>query len=302
MAAAVWTDLLDPSLEELREHARRALRPAAADVLLAPSTGDGDRRPRLQGQGEYVLGVFLVPVLVPEEDRVYYQELDLVASDDAVLTVRKTPAADPPLDVDVVRAAVSGRETAGEITYGIADEVAERYLDLIDGVGEEIEELDDNVDAWSAAKVRTRISSIRHDLLHIRRALAPTRDAIRGIVDGRVELAESVLFPRDVELAFGNVYDKLLRASEALDFARDLLGSVRDYVQSKIATEQNEVMKRLTAIASLLLLPTFIVGLYGQNFEDIPELSWRLGYAWSWGAIVVTTLIQLLVYRWRRWL
>jgi magnesium transporter len=302
VAAAVWTDLLDPSLEELREHARRALRPAAADVLLAPSTGDGDRRPRLQGQGEYVLGVFLVPVLVPEEDRVYYQELDLVASDDAVLTVRKTPAADPPLDVDVVRAAVSGRETAGEITYGIADEVAERYLDLIDGVGEEIEELDDNVDAWSAAKVRTRISSIRHDLLHIRRALAPTRDAIRGIVDGRVELAESVLFPRDVELAFGNVYDKLLRASEALDFARDLLGSVRDYVQSKIATEQNEVMKRLTAIASLLLLPTFIVGLYGQNFEDIPELSWRLGYAWSWGAIVVTTLIQLLVYRWRRWL
>ena len=302
MAAAVWTDLLDPSLEELREHARRALRPAAADVLLAPSTGDGDRRPRLQGQGEYVLGVFLVPVLVPEEDRVYYQELDLVASDDAVLTVRKTPAADPPLDVDVVRAAVSGRETAGEITYGIADEVAERYLDLIDGVGEEIEELDDNVDAWSAAKVRTRISSIRHDLLHIRRALAPTRDAIRGIVDGRVELADSVLFPRDVELAFGNVYDKLLRASEALDFARDLLGSVRDYVQSKIATEQNEVMKRLTAIASLLLLPTFIVGLYGQNFEDIPELSWRLGYAWSWGAIVVTTLIQLLVYRWRRWL
>ena len=74
------------------------------------------------------------------------------------------------------------------------------------------------------------------------------------------------MFPREVELHFADAYDKLLRAVDGLDFSRDLLAGVRDYCQAKIANDQNEVVKRLTAIASLLLVPTFIVGLYGQNF------------------------------------
>jgi magnesium transporter len=92
-----------------------------------------------------------------------------------------------------------------------------------------------------------------------------------------------------------------LRSSDALDLARDLLAGVRDYSQAKIANDQNEVMKRLTVIASLLLLPTFIVGLYGQNFVDIPELRWHLGYAYVWGLIVATTALQLWWFRRKRW-
>jgi Mg2+ and Co2+ transporter CorA len=89
-----------------------------------------------------------------------------------------------------------------------------------------------------------------------------------------VELDEGELFPRPVEIAFGDAYDKLLRATEALESSRDALGGVRDYLQGRIANDQNEVMKRLTVIASLLLLPTFIVGLYGQNF---PHPGARVG-------------------------
>jgi magnesium transporter len=111
------------------------------------------------------------------------------------------------------------------------------------------------------------------------------------------------VFPREVERQFAGVYDKLLRATESLDLARDLLAAVRDFHQTKIANDQNEVMKKLTAIASLLLLPTFIVGLYGQNFQHhFPEIHWRFGYVWSWGLIVVTTLIQLWFFRRRRWI
>ena len=68
------------------------------------------------------------------------------------------------------------------------------------------------------------------------------------------------------------------------------------------ATYFNEVMKRLTVVASLLLLPTFIVGLYGQNFRDIPELRWRFGYAFSWLVILLTTVGQLVYFRRRRWI
>jgi magnesium transporter len=125
---------------------------------------------------------------------------------------------------------------------------------------------------------------------------------VRKIVDDRVELDEGELFTRDVEIAFGSAFDKLLRGSEGLDAARDSLGALRDYLQGKISNDQNEVMKRLTVIASILLLPTFIVGLYGQNFRHIPELAWAWGYWWSWGWILVTTAGQLVFFRWKRWI
>jgi magnesium transporter len=110
------------------------------------------------------------------------------------------------------------------------------------------------------------------------------------------------VFTRDVELDFASVYDKLLRAADGLELARDLVSGVRDYYQAKVAINQNEVMKRLTVIASVLLVPTFIVGLYGQNFDDMPELRWGWGYGWSWGLIIATTVIQLAFYRWKRWI
>jgi magnesium transporter len=72
---------------------------------------------------------------------------------------------------------------------------------------------------------------------------------------------------------------------------------------AKIANDQNEVMKVLTVIASLLLLPTFIVGLYGQNFlHYFPEIHWQYGYLWSWALIVGTTIMQLAFYRWKKWI
>ena len=106
------------------------------------------------------------------------------------------------------------------------------------------------------------------------------------------------MFPREVELDFADVYDKLLRATDGLDLSRDLLAGVRDYHQAKIANDQNEVTKRLTVIASLLLVPTFIVGLYGQNFRHIPELRWGYGYWWSLGLDPAHDAAQLLFFRW----
>ena len=154
---------------------------------------------------------------------------------------------------------------------------------MVDGFDDSIDELEDHVKDWPSTEIRERISSIRHDILHVRRVLAPTRDAARAVLDDRVELDGDVsLFPRDIELHFADAYDKLLRATDGLDLSRDLLAGVRDFHQAEVANDQNEVMKRLTVVASVLLLPTFIVGLYGQNFKHIPELGWAQGYALSW--------------------
>jgi len=303
--ASQWIDLVDPDKAELRKQMPKRLHARALDRLIAPAEHEDEPRPTLEGHGDYVFGVLLVAVAVPNENRVFYQEIDLVLTRTLVLTVRKTPPGHEPFDTSAVHETCDrgSVEDPGMIAYHLVDEVAEHYLDLIDNLNEKIDELDDHVEEWSAEQIRGRISDLRHALLHIRRTLAPTRDAIRGVVDGRIELDGKELFPHETELHFADAYDKLLRASEGLDFSRDLLAGVRDYSQAKIANDQNEVVKRLTAIASILLVPTFIVGLYGQYFiPSVPELRWRFGYEWSWGLIIVTTIAQIVYFRKKRWL
>ena len=302
---AEWIDLIDPSADELRAKLPKEVQESALELLLAPAQHADEPRPTLQAHGDYIFGVFLVAVAAPDEDRVFYQEVDLIVTHGRLLTVRKTPERGFPFDPAEAMAVARALPDAGagDIAQALADLVAEDYLNLVDALNDEIDELEDGVERWPASQIRDRISRLRHDLLHVRRTLAPTRDAIHRIVDRRLDVAgDRELFTRRVEIDFSDVYDKLLRAMDGLDLSRDLLASVRDYHQAKIANDQNEVMKVLTAIASILLLPTFIVGLYGQNFRHIPELHWSFGYWWAWGWILVTTAIQLFIFRWLGWI
>src|SRR5947208_828777 len=209
---AEWIDLLDPDEGALKRALPSQIHARALEQLLDPAVHDDEPRPRLEGHDHYLFGVFLLPVAVREEDRVYYQEIDIVATRDRVVTVRKTPARGDACDLDPVHKAIEGEadKRSGMIVYRVVDLIADDFLDL--------------------------------------------------------------------------------------------LASARDYSQAKIANDQNEVVKRLTVIASLLLVPTFIVGLYGQNFDNIPELKWGFGYWWSWGWIVFTTILQLAFFRWLGWI
>jgi magnesium transporter len=301
MAAAVWTDLLDPDREELERSAPRNLHPRALDLMLAPARHDDEPRPTLEPHIDYVFGVLLLPVLNKDTHELRYQEIDLVLTHDEVMTVRKTPPGCPPFDPAELRK-VAKDEGSGMIAYRIVDEVAEGFLDLVDLLDAHIDDLEDHVEEWPSERVRGRLSDLRHKMLHVRQTLSPTRDAVRRVVDNRIDTEGRELFSRDLELRFGDSYDKLLRASEGLDLARDLVASVRDYHQAKVANDQNEVMKRLTVIASVLLLPTFIVGLYGQNLRGVPEFGWSFGYWWSWGLIVLTTIGQIIYYRRKGWI
>jgi magnesium transporter len=301
---AEWIDLIDPTPDELREKLPRQLQESALERLLAPPEHDDEPRPTLQGHGDYIFGVFLVAVAVPDEDRVFYQEVDVVITHDVIVTVSKTPPGEHPYDPRPARESCRPDDSAGMMFYRLVDDIAEHYLDLVDALDEEIDELEDNVETSPAAITRVRLSELRHDLLHIRRTLAPTRDAIRRVVDNVVEVTDGQeVFPHEVEVAFNSAYDKLLRAFDGLELSRDLIASVRDYLQSKVANDQNEVMKKLTVIASVLLLPTFIVGNYGQNFKHhFPELGWQWGYAFAWGLIIVTTAIQLAFFKRKKWI
>ena len=292
---AEWVDLLDPGEDELRAALPVEVHPAALRRLLAAPDPDQPPRPGLDAHDGYVFGVLVVAVSKREEHRLVYQEIDLVLTSDALVTVRKTPNGEHPFDVEQATKACGPAEPAGMIAYHLVDHVAEGYLDLVDDLVGDIDAMEDKVESREASAVRHALTTLRHEALHVRRTLGPTRDAVHKVVDGRLELEGADRFPQDVQLHFAD-------ATESLDLLRDLVAGVRDYAQATIAIDQNEVMKRLTVIAALFLPPTFVVGVYGQNFRDLPELRWHLGYLFSWAVIVAITVAQLVWFRRRRWI
>jgi magnesium transporter len=303
MDRQLWIDLLDPDLAALTAVLPEGVHRTAMERLLAPPRHDDEPRPRLETHGDYVFGVLVVPSPSPIDTDVVYQEVDVIVGRDRIVTVRKTPPDGAPLDCDYIRrVAVAKAMSPGMCLYHLVDEVAERYLTLVDDLNGDIDVVEDAVEDWPPDKLRSTISLMRHEILHVRRVLTPTRDLARAVLDDRVELDHGDLFPRDVELHFADAYDKLLRAADGLDLSRDLVAGVRDYHQAQVANDQNEVMKRLTVVASVLLLPTFIVGLYGQNLRGVPEFGFRYGYAWSWAVIVLTTVAQLVYFRRKHWI
>lgn len=303
-----WIDLLDPSEQELLDGVPRDLHPKALARLLRPPAGK-DPRPTLQSHGDYVLGLFLVPVLVPEEDRVYYQEVGLVLTTEALVTVRKTPVKGEAFDTVGIRTALRGDEAPGRLALQIVEEIADGFLELIEKLTAEIDEIELSVEEWTNERVRTRLSRLRGDVAKIHQTLAPTREAVWQVADNRIEIAgRDEIFPKEVEIDFADAHDRLMRSSEGLEFCRELLVSVREYHDSKIANEaneaaqkQSEIVSRLTVIASLLLLPALIVATFGMALPNQPGLGWS-GLWWvAIGLCAAVTIGQLWLYRRKRW-
>ena len=296
-----WLDLVDPTREELLGALPAHVDPEVVEALAARHEEGRMPQPVLEAHGPYAFGVFVAMLPLPEEDRLVQQEIALVATPDLLVTVRKTPPGARPYDTSPLAPAAEQDAGVGILVHRLVDDVADSYLELLDAIYGEIDELEDSIDALRPAEVRMRLSELRHELLYRRRTVSATRAAVRRVLDGRVEVGDHALFPPEVERLFGDTYDTLVRVTEELDVARDLLSSVRDHLQAKIAESQNEVGKKLTVIASLVLAPSLVVGYYGQNFPgEFQRGFWTLGF--STGIIVASTVVQLVLFRWRRWI
>ena len=296
-----WTDLVDPTREEILHAVATRLDPDAVEMLAAPTTDVRNARPLLEAHGSYVLAVLSRPRVVPLGDAVEYFEIDVLAAPDTIVTIRKSGPRGELALVDGVVARVDSDATPGQVAHAVVDDVADAFLELLDALYERIDELEAEVERLPGPEVRRRVAEVRHELLVARRTASATRSVARRVLDGRIDVGRSELFPPAIEALFADTYETLVRVTEELDVARDLLAGVRDYYQAKITEQQNDVAKKLTVIASLVLVPSLIVGFYGQNFAGAFDSGyWSLGT--SLGLIAASTLGQLALFRWRRWI
>ena len=166
------------------------------------------------------------------------------------------------------------------VVYHLVDDVAEGYLELTDRLNDAIDELEDQVEDWDGARVRAELSSLRHDILHIRRTLSPTRDAVRRVFDDRVDAdwRGRAVRPRDRAALRGRLREAPCAPARRSSSAATSSAGVRDYYQAKVANDQNEVMKRLTIVASLLLPRVDHRGLLRHELHGVPEYRWSFGY------------------------
>lgn len=163
------------------------------------------------------------------------------------------------------------------LAYRVLDAIVDEYFALVDEVETDIERVEDEVVGATGIDTLADINSLRRELLAIRRLLWPTRDALATFARGDVDLVSDTH-----EKYFRDVHDHVVQVVELVETYRDLVAGTRDIYLNSLSMSTNEVMKRLTVVATIILPLTFVVGVYGMNFSNspynMPELEWTFGY------------------------
>ncbi|HJQ83449.1 MAG TPA: magnesium/cobalt transporter CorA [Candidatus Binatia bacterium] len=232
------------------------------------------QRPKLEEYGSCLFIVLRTAQLV--DGRPEFGETHLFVGAKYILSVRHGPSV--PYTEVRTRAESTPELLAkgpGFVLYAIMDFVVDHYFPIVDAFEDRLETLEERIFGERFDRdVTGRIYELKRDLVALKRAVAPLVE-----VCNRLVRYDTSFIPPDVRLYFRDVYDHVLRINESVDNLRELLTTALEASLSLIAVQQNEAMKRLAAWAAILAVPTLIAGVYGMNFEFMPELHWRYGYA-----------------------
>ncbi|HEX6890885.1 MAG TPA: magnesium/cobalt transporter CorA [Chryseolinea sp.] len=195
------------------------------------------------------------------------------------------------LDLGKVR-----KKKADYLLYRLIDIIVDNYYNVLDKVGDLIEEIEENVYEDPSNKTFYKIQSLKKELIFLRKALYPLREALGKIVKGESEfiLEENMRY-------YSDVYDHVAHLIDSLDTYKDLISSLLDIHINAMNTKLNEVMKVLTVFSTIFMPLTFIVGVYGMNFDFMPELRWTWGYYGVWGIMVLVVIAMIVYFRRKKW-
>jgi len=182
------------------------------------------------------------------------------------------------------------------LLYRLIDIIVDNYYNVLDRIGDLIEETEDNAYENPSYKTFHKIQSLKKELIFLRKALYPLREALSKIIKGESEFIHEDTLPY-----FSDVYDHVAHLIDSLDTYKDLNSSLLDIHINAMNTRMNEVMKVLTVISTIFMPLTFIVGVYGMNFKYLPELNWRWGYFGVWGVMLAIVIGMLAFFRRKKW-
>jgi len=238
-----------------------------------------------------------------DDDELTIDQVSLFLGRNYVITIDAGPSD----GFDPIRARLRGKRTLRErgadyLFYSLMDLVVDEGFPVLEDLGERLEDLETAVLDEPTRELRTRIHYIKRELVLLRRAWWPQREVVSTLIrDGDELLSETTrLYLRDC-------YDHTVRVIDFVETYRDMTSSLLDTYLSSVSQRMNDIMKVLTIIATIFMPLTFVVGVYGMNFDtaspwNMPELHWRYGYFYALGVMFVIALGMLLYFRRKRWL
>ena len=183
------------------------------------------------------------------------------------------------------------------LAYTLIDAVVDNYYIILENFGEQIESLEEDLLESPAPELLEIIHEVKREMIFLRKSIWPLRD-----VTSNLQHSESELIHESASVFFRDVYDHVVQIMDAIESFRDITSSMQDLYLSSVSNRMNEVMKVLTIICTVFVPLTFLTGIYGMNFEFMPELKWKWGYPALWVVIAGLSLWMLRYFRIKRWL
>ena len=258
-----------------------------------------DQRPKVEDYDDYVFAVVKMLRWDETAKEVRTEQVSMVLGPHYLLTFQERPG-----DVfEPVRERI--RNSKGRIrkkgpaylAYALVSAVVDSYFAVLEKVGDEIEGLETKVLDAPSIEEQQRIYRLKREMILLRRSVWPLREAVGTLAKG-----ESSQVDDDSATFFRDVYDHTIHVAETVEMFRDTLSGLLDLYLSSVSNRMNEVMKVLTIIATIFIPLTFVAGIYGMNFEHMPELKLEWGYAAVWVVMLIVGASMIVFFRRKKWL
>ena len=257
-----------------------------------------DQRPKAEEYEDYLF-VTLKMLYRIEGPEVDYEQISFVLGSNYLLTFQEKEG-----DLfDAFRERIrqdQGRvrkRRADYLMYRLIDITVENYYNVLDNIGEHIDEIESSIRTNTSDETFQKIQTIKKELIYLHKALYPLRDALSKVLKDESDFIREETVPY-----FSDVYDHVVHLIDSLDTYRDLTAGLTDQYINIQNSKLNEVIRVLTIISTIFIPLTFVVGVYGMNFEYFPELQWRYGYATVWVVMLAIAGGMLGYFRYKRWI
>lgn len=257
------------------------------------------QRPKIDEYDHYLF-VVLKMLHIDQFDNIVSEQVSFIMGEGYVLSFQEAEG-----DVfDAVRERIregKGRARglkADYLLYILMDAIVDHYFTIVETLGDKIEDFESDIFSGNVGEnVNKDIQDLKREILRIRRAIYPLREVVN-----RIGKHESPLIEPKTKTFYRDIFDHLIQVTENIDIYREMIWSLMDMYMTTISNKMNEVMKVLTIMASIFIPLTFIAGIYGMNFEYIPELHYKYAYFILWGVMIILFVGMLYYFKRKKWL
>jgi len=258
-----------------------------------------DQRPKIEDYGDYLYIVLRMLTNGSESGEISSEQVSLILGENFVLSIQEGAKGDV---FEPVRTRI--RNSKGQIrrlgadylAYSLIDAVVDNYFIILEKIGERVELLEETLISEPGPETLHMIHNLKREMIYLRKSVWPLREVVSGM-----QRRDSILIRESTGYYLRDVYDHTIQVIDTIETFRDMLSGMLDIYLSSISNRTNAVMKVLTVIATIFIPLTWIAGVYGMNFKNMPELEWHYGYPAVWLAMFVVAIGMVIYFKMKKW-